>query len=52
MRRTYRTLNDYEMQHNAEVGLFTKASIFKFQIMKFHPDHRAQFNILALPLVF
>ncbi len=26
MRRTYRTLNDYEMQHNAEVGLFTKPS--------------------------
>ena len=23
-----RTLNDYEMQHNAEVGLFTKPSIF------------------------
>ncbi len=28
MRRTYRTLNDYEMQHNAEVGLFTRPSIF------------------------
>jgi len=27
MRRTYRTLNDCEMQHNAEVGLFTKPSI-------------------------
>jgi hypothetical protein len=27
MRRTYRTLNDYEMQHNAEVGLFTRPSI-------------------------
>jgi hypothetical protein len=27
MRRTFRTLNDYEMQHNAEVGLFTKPSI-------------------------
>jgi len=26
MRRTYRTLNDYEMQHNAEVGLFTRPS--------------------------
>jgi hypothetical protein len=26
MKRTYRTLNDYEMQHNAEVGLFTKPS--------------------------
>jgi uncharacterized membrane protein len=26
MRRTFRTLNDYEMQHNAEVGLFTKPS--------------------------
>jgi hypothetical protein len=28
MRRTFRTLNDYEMQRNAEVGLFTKPSIF------------------------
>ena len=28
MRRTYRTLNDYEMQHNAEVGLFTRPSSF------------------------
>jgi len=26
MRRTFRTLNDYEMQHNAEVGLFTRPS--------------------------
>jgi len=26
MRRTYRTLNDYEMQRNAEVGLFTRPS--------------------------
>jgi len=26
MRRTFRTLNDCEMQHNAEVGLFTKPS--------------------------
>ena len=26
MRCTYRTLNDYEMQHNAEVVLFTKPS--------------------------
>jgi hypothetical protein len=24
---TYRTLNDCEMQHNAEVGLFTRPSI-------------------------
>jgi hypothetical protein len=29
MRRTFRTLNDCEMQHNAEVGLFTKPSINK-----------------------
>jgi len=28
MRRTFRTLNDYEMQHNVEVGLFTKPSNF------------------------
>jgi hypothetical protein len=28
MRRTYRTLNDYEMQRNAGVGLFTRPSIF------------------------
>jgi len=26
MRRTFRTLNDYEMQHNAEVGLLTRPS--------------------------
>jgi hypothetical protein len=26
MRRTYCTLNDCKMQHNAEVGLFTKPS--------------------------
>ena len=26
MRRTYRTLNDYEMQHNEEVGLLTRPS--------------------------
>ena len=26
MRRTFRTLNNYEMQHNAEVGLFTRPS--------------------------
>jgi len=26
MRRIYRTLNDCEMQHNAEVGLFTRPS--------------------------
>jgi len=26
MRRSCRTLNDYEMQHNAEVGFFTKPS--------------------------
>jgi len=28
MRRTYRMLNGCEMQHNAEVGLFTKPSTF------------------------
>jgi len=28
MRRTYHTLNDCELQHNAEVGLFTKPSTF------------------------
>ncbi len=32
MRRTFRTLNDYEMQHNAEVGLFTRP--FSLNIMK------------------
>ena len=30
MRGTFRTLNDYEMQHNAEVGLFTRPSIIDF----------------------
>ena len=29
MRRTYRTLNDDEMQHNAKVGLFAKPSYLK-----------------------
>ena len=33
MRRTFRTLDDYEMQHNAEVGLFTKPSGFRFQTL-------------------
>jgi len=28
----YRTLNDYEMQHNAEVGLFTKPSMLIFNL--------------------
>ena len=31
MRRTHGTLNDYEMQHNEEVGLFTKPSILIIQ---------------------
>jgi len=26
MRRTFRTLNDCEMKHNTEVGLFTRPS--------------------------
>jgi len=29
VRRTRRTLNDYEMQHNEEVGFFTKPSRLK-----------------------
>ncbi len=29
MRRTNSTLNDYEMQHNAEVGLYTRPSILR-----------------------
>ena len=34
MRRTFRTLNDCEMQHNAEVGLFTRPSkMIKGRIM-------------------
>ncbi len=28
MKRTYSTLNDCEMQHNAEVGLFTRPSFY------------------------
>jgi hypothetical protein len=32
MMRTFRTLNDYEMQHNEEVGLFTKPSLFIFPL--------------------
>jgi len=37
MRRTYRTLNDCEMQHNAKVGLFTKPSNFNPQNTKCIP---------------
>jgi len=48
MRRTYRTLNDCGMQHNAEVGLFTKPSnlcnmcliIFSYNM---HPRYRLIF---------
>jgi len=36
MRRTYRTLNDCEMQHNAEVGLFTRPSYL--DLLKAEPD--------------
>jgi len=32
MRRTYRTLNDCKMQHNAEVGLFTRPSYLEVRI--------------------
>ena len=32
MRRTFRTLNDCEMQHNEEVGLFTRPSLFIFPL--------------------
>ena len=44
VRRTFRTLNDYEMQHNAEVGLFTKPSIFLLFVFypyenRFGTDH-------------
>ena len=28
MKRDHHTLNDYEMQRNAGVGLFTKPSVF------------------------
>jgi len=34
MRRTNRTLNDYEMQHNAEVGLFTRPSQHTWVLVK------------------
>ena len=40
MRRTFRTLNDCEMQHNAEVGLFTKPS--RFAIQSFNDIHISQ----------
>jgi hypothetical protein len=36
MRRTFRTLNGYEMQHNAEVGLFTKPSLFCYKAFHKH----------------
>ena len=38
MRRTYRTLNDCEMQHNAEVGLFTRPSNLMFNILYLHEE--------------
>jgi uncharacterized protein with NRDE domain len=49
MRRTFRTLNDCGMQHNAEVGLFTKPSnfcnmcliIFSYDM---HPRYRLIFT--------
>ncbi len=47
MRRTYRTLNDYEMQHNAEVGLFTKPSYF---LLQSHGIARTFHNADAAPL--
>ena len=41
MRRTDRTLNDYEMQHNAEVALFTKSS--RKTILRVYLDGRKSF---------
>ncbi len=41
MRRTDRTLNDYEMQHNAEVALFTKPS--RKTILRVYLDGRKSF---------
>jgi len=38
MRRTYRTLNDCEMKHNAEVGLFTRPSKITIEIQVSYPD--------------
>jgi hypothetical protein len=40
MRSIYRTLNDCDMQHNAEVGLFTKPS--RFPIQSFNDIHISQ----------
>jgi len=42
MRRTYRTLNDYEMQHNAEVGLFTRPSRLDALLYLTNKHHRAR----------
>jgi hypothetical protein len=37
-KRTFRTLNDYEMQHNAEVGLFTKPSLLILEVFNGQTD--------------
>ena len=34
MRRTYYTLNDYEMQYNTEVGLFTRPSSLALKVIQ------------------
>ena len=34
MRRTYCTLNDYEMQYNTEVGLFSRPSSLALKVIQ------------------
>jgi len=47
MRRTRRTLNDCGIQHNAEVGLFTRPSeLFYFYLEKYY----SKYNCLACQL--
>jgi len=50
MRRTCRTLNDYGMQHNAEIGFFTKPS--KLIALKFsfntHSSTAFDFNTILI----
>jgi hypothetical protein len=64
MRRTDSTLNDYEMKHNAEVGLFTRPSklygnnvmatykVKRFSFyLKYRPDQNLTVSQKASPMV-
>jgi hypothetical protein len=48
MRRTFRTLNDCEMQHNEEVGLFTKLSTLYLIFFSIYGSLKKGDDIIAL----